>query len=314
MADAHAKRRAAIVAAHPDVQALAGPDARTAILTGTLVAGQTALAAWVAERSMAHLIVLAYAVGAVASHALFLCVHEAAHNLVFARPAHNRACALVANLPAVLPYASVFRHFHLLHHTEHGVPGLDTDVPSETEAWLVVHSATGYVDRCVRKTLYLAVYLAVYAVRPLLVCTSPPPALTRWSVANAALQAAYVCAVVACCGPRALAYLALSTLLAGSLHPVAAHFQAEHTEQVAGVETYSYYGALNAVSLNVGLHNEHHDFPSVPWTRLPALRALAPAFYADAAHQCTAWPGFLVRYITCDALGPHARVVRAKQD
>jgi len=26
-------------------------------------------------------------------------------------------------------------------------------------------------------------------------------------------------------------------------------------------------------------HVEHHDFPEVPWRRLPALRAAAPEFY-----------------------------------
>ena len=31
-----------------------------------------------------------------------------------------------------------------------------------------------------------------------------------------------------------------------------------------------------STNLNVGYHNEHHDFPKVPWTRLPKVMLSVP--------------------------------------
>ena len=305
----HTERRNKILAKHPEISTLMHPDSRTFVLVCALASIQTILALCIVffEIGFIGVLFLSYSVGAVISHALFLCVHETSHLLVFKTPKHNRCCALIANLPAVMPYAGVFRHFHMLHHNKQGVVGVDTDLPTAWEAWLVSDSCNAYGDRCLRKALYLSVYLLIYALRPLIVSENKPD-ITCWVYANWLIQGLYCTAMVYIGGKMAILYLVISTFLAGSLHPVAAHFQAEHTEQVPGVETYSYYGPLNYVSLNVGFHNEHHDFPNIPWTNLPKVNNIAHEFYPGK--RSTRWPCFMWDYVTKDRLGPQARVLR----
>lgn len=59
----------------------------------------------------------------------------------------------------------------------------------------------------------------------------------------------------------------------------------------------------------MGYHNEHHDFPSVPWTRLPKLRALAPEFY-DTIPSHPSWPMVIINFIRDSNVGIFARAKR----
>ena len=121
---------------------------------------------------------------------------------------------------------------------------------------------------------------------------------------------------------NSLLYLLLSSFLAGSLHPTAGHFIAEHyvyetvtptardpSNQLPIPETFSYYGPLNFFTYNVGLHNEHHDFPAIPWTRLPKLHEIASEFYTDLPYH-RSWTYVLWRFIFDDEVGMRSRVKR----
>jgi sphingolipid delta-4 desaturase len=65
------------------------------------------------------------------------------------------------------------------------------------------------------------------------------------------------------------------------------------------------------LTFNVGYHNEHHDFPSVPGSLLPKVREIAPEFYNKLPHH-TSWVKVLYDFITDPAIGPYARVKRKR--
>ncbi len=77
-------------------------------------------------------------------------------------------------------------------------------------------------------------------------------------------------------------------------------------------ENYSYYGSLNTVNLNVGYHNEHHDFPSIPWNKLPQLKKAAPEFY-DTLLFHTSFIKLLFRFLFDQEISLYSRIVRKER-
>jgi sphingolipid delta-4 desaturase len=94
-----------------------------------------------------------------------------------------------------------------------------------------------------------------------------------------------------------------------ALHPIAPRFVQERHVVSGNQETYSHYGPLNALSLNLGYHNEHHDFPFVPWNRLPEVTAAASEVYG-ALHAHRSWSGLWLRFLRDRGLNLYSRVVR----
>lgn len=76
--------------------------------------------------------------------------------------------------------------------------------------------------------------------------------LTSWHIFNFVTQFAFDAIILQTLGTRALLYLLFSSFFAGSLHPLAGHFIAEHyLWDGLSQETYSYYGPLNVLAYNV---------------------------------------------------------------
>ncbi|MDP2311976.1 MAG: fatty acid desaturase [Pseudomonadota bacterium] len=300
LGDPHRRRRREILARHPEVATLQGHDLTQTWITVLVVAGQLAIA-WAMQRYGAPwwlVVAGAYVVGAVANHWSGVVMHEATHNL--AAPGGNlpnRIVGLFANLPVVVPSAMSFRRYHLDHHTWLGVERLDNDLPLRREVQLVGTSTF-------RKLLWLFFY-SLFAVFARDFFRRP----NRWEVLGVLIQAALVTWVIAAIGWVGLAYLLLSTLFAFGAHPIAGHFVQEHYLSHGAQETYSYYGPLNLLTFNMGYHVEHHDFMNIPGSRLPALHAMAPEFYAPlVSHR--SWTRTLLAFLTDDRMGHFSRKVR----
>lgn len=59
---------------------------------------------------------LAYVIGGTANQNTFLAVHEITHNLGFKGVKANRMLAIFTNLPIGVPYAMMFKKYHIEHH------------------------------------------------------------------------------------------------------------------------------------------------------------------------------------------------------
>ena len=126
----------------------------------------------------------------------------------------------------------------MAHHAEQGLDGVDTDIPTRLEAWLISGSATCYADHTCRKLVFMFAQIFGYALRPMIVKPDLVP-FDRWILLNWVVVLAFDAALAACFGPYALLYMLLSTFFAGSIHPTAGHFIAEHYVVSGKAETYS---------------------------------------------------------------------------
>ncbi|MBK9374368.1 MAG: fatty acid desaturase [Holophagales bacterium] len=299
----HAGRAREILKRHPAIRELVGRNPWSALLVLLLVGVQVGAAWLLRDAAIWVVLVAAFAGGAFVSHTLWVLIHECAHNLVFRSSTWNRVIAIVANLPHLLPSALSFQKYHLKHHAFQGVYELDADLPNLWEARLVGRSFVG-------KAIWLFLF-PIFQV-------SRPPRLKEirlfdgWVFVNIAAQVAFDVLVLMLLGPKALLFLGAAFFFSVGLHPLGARWIQEHYLVNGDQETTSYYGILNIPALNVGYHNEHHDFPSVPWSRLPAVRKAAPEAY-DTLFWHRSWTLLLLRFLFDPNLSLWSRVVRAER-
>ena len=107
--------------------------------------------------------------------------------------------------------------------------------------------------------------------------------------------------------------LLFSFFFSVGLHPLGARWVQEHYLTHGEQETYSYYGGLNKIAFNVGFHNEHHDFPSIPWNNLPKVREAGAKWYNKIAYH-NSWTLLWLRFLFDKEISIYSRMLRKRHD
>ncbi|DBA05068.1 TPA: hypothetical protein N0F65_000756 [Lagenidium giganteum] len=294
----HATRRKLILAKHPEIKQLFGHCPKTKYVVAVVVALQTYLAIQSPRMSWPAFLAIAYIIGGTCNHGMMMAMHELSHNLGFKKVLPNRILGIIANLPVAVPSSVSFKRYHMEHHRYQGEEGVDVDLPTAIEGKIF--------NNVFAKVFFVMFQVLFYAFRPMFVNPKKPGI---WELYNWIACVIYLYFIYTAAGVTGIMYLLVSSLMGTGMHPVAGHFIAEHYVFILGYETYSYYGILNLFTFNVGYHNEHHDFPYVPGSRLHKVREIAPEFY-DNLPQHESWVGALWQYVTNPNIGAFSRVKR----
>ncbi len=297
----HPARTREILAKHPEIGTLIGRNPWTAAIIVFVFLFQTSIAIALSEYGAAWYVALAAAwcIGAFANHTIFVLIHEATHNLIFKSKVLNRLFGILADLPNVIPTSIGFRNYHIKHHAHQGDHDLDADMASDWEARMIGNSAIG-------KAFWLFMFPVFQLVRP--------PRLNiqlwnAWVPVNIVASLTYSFLVYHFFGGTAILYLIGSFWFSVGLHPLGGRWIQEHYLVEGDQETYSYYGPLNFLALNVGYHNEHHDFSGVPWNNLPKIKAMAPEYY-DNLKSHDSWTKLWLQFIFDSKLSLYSRAER----
>jgi sphingolipid delta-4 desaturase len=304
-AEPHLARGRRLLRKHPEIAKLFGRNPWTLAIATFCSAAQIGIAIALARTGQPWWVMLlvAFVVGAFFCNCNSAAIHDAAHDRVSRSRFINELTAWIANLPDIIPVGSSFRVYHLKHHRFQGDPEFDADMASEAEASLYGNSFLG-------KLAWQFTFPIIQSLRTgRFVRNGRISFVTPWVLANWVVQFSVDALIVWYAGPWALFYLAASFVFSLGPHPVGARYVQEHFIFHRNQETTSYYGPLNWVTLNVYHHNEHHDFPAVPWSRLPEVRRLAPEVY-DQLHAHTSLTRLWFKFLTDPTISLHRRIVR----
>jgi sphingolipid 4-desaturase/C4-monooxygenase len=255
--------------------------------------------AWYAQVSWTRAIVLGITLAPFLDGMILVLMHELSHNRMFSVRI-DRLVSMGVNILMLAPISEVFRQHHRAHHLSLGDAQNDVDAPSPWEIEFVGNGPF-------KKAIWLFFNMLFLPIRSL---TKLEVKWCKWVVLNFVTSIGFTL-IILFTDLKLFFFFGLSLMFSQGLHPVNARQLQRHfwdgseekaiNKQGHSSHTFSYYGKIyNSLYLNVGYHNEHHDFAQVPWTRLPELKAMVgDEWYPDDSKQAYASRGFsdLINFI-----------------
>lgn len=298
----HGKRKQAILKKYPQIQNLYGPNYKTKYIVYCVVFLHF-LGLYLSSKIDNRIWFFCFSLlfGGTLTGMSGVLIHECSHSLASKNSYMNTFLGYLSNVPIVIPISVSFQKYHLDHHIYLGVRNKDPDLPLPIEIKIVEGNTF-----C--KIAYILFYPIFYVWRAMFIRKR----ILKEEVLNIIIHSILVYFEYELFGLNSIKYHVLSTWLGYSIHPVAAHLIQEHFTFEDGQETYSYYGPFNKLFMNIGYHNEHHDFMSINWENLPKVNEIANEFYKDYMIQVS-WFGVIYHFITKPVYGPQSRVTRSME-
>lgn len=300
----HLDRRKEMLAKYPEIKKLMVPDPNFKWIVCFVAFLHMVTCYLIKDLPWKWVFFWAYVVGNYLSHYLVLSIHEISHNMAFGNknPRWNCYFGMFINLPVGIPVITFFKKYHGFHHRYLAVEGFDVDLPTPLECYLF--------NTILGKLIWMFLQAVLYTARPFGTIFLP---LTRMDIISTAIQLTFNLLIYYFMGSKSLVYMVTSILFTSGLSIIGGHFVAEHYAFYEGANTTSYYGPMNWIALNVGYHVEHHDFPSIPGSKLPLVKKIAPEYYDNLPYH-NSWGLVVWNFIFKAEMGLFTRVKRRLED
>lgn len=302
----HIQIRRQVLACHPEVARLAGPDHRGAYAAVLLLAVHWTVCWWVAQTNILVVFLTVFFFGQITIHAAGALLHDTAHRLVFRdRKKKLGFDLLLEMIMTSFSLQLTYQHEHVsLHHPFMG--NYERDYEHEDICHFLARRKFRQTHPVLEKFLVAAQILVQLMPLGFLVSDKIFSPLYERATGRAAhdtkrqmrstepakgerylfvaVSAGTLLFLFFAFGWMAVLYQVWSLSVFRGKAGVTNLGQSlsEHPGDDEIHPTRSSYTWLNWILFNTGYHNEHHAFPTVAWTRLPMLKAAAPEFFDNA--------------------------------